>query len=488
MAFQTFSYFVFIFVMVIGYYALPTRMRWVLLLAGSYFFYMCWNATYALLLLFSTVITFAASLLIDSANRKGEKYKKHKKIYVALSLICNLGILFFFKYWNMIAATLNDGFTWLAIPLQVQRTSVLLPVGISFYIFQALGYTIDVYRGDVKATRHFGKYALFVSFFPQLVAGPIERSSNLLYQFDEIHRPNFDVMRAGAIKILVGLIKKVLIADRLAVLVDIVFSNAEQYGAPAYIVAVVCFAFQIYCDFSGYSDIAIGSAGLLGFRLMQNFDRPYFSTSIAEFWRRWHISLSSWFRDYLYFPLGGSRRSMLRWALNTMIVFLVSGLWHGAEWTFVAWGGLNGLYQIVGRVTKSRRDHLIQAVGMNPDGRLRQVMAMFCTFVLTCFAWLLFRADNFTQLQLIFSRLISTWEFDSLLQLIHLVNGRECLLMAILVLSLLVIEWISQKHDLYAKLITSSLPLRWSVYLALMFVLILFGKYNESPSFIYFQF
>lgn len=490
MAFQTFTYFVFLLGMVVGYYALPTRLRWVLLLAGSYFFYICWNARYALLLLLSTAVTYAAALLIDRANgiEDGRARVRRKKAYVALSLVCNLGILFFFKYWNMIAATLDGALELAGLSARAPRLQVLLPVGISFYIFQALGYTVDVYRGDVRATRHFGKYALFVSFFPQLVAGPIERSSRLLHQFDEIHRPNFETMRQGAFQILLGLIKKVLVADRLAVLVDMVYRQAGEYGAPAYIVATVCFAFQIYCDFSGYSDIAVGSAGVLGYRLMRNFDRPYFSRSIGEFWRRWHISLSSWFRDYLYFPLGGSRTTAARWALNTMVVFLASGLWHGADWTFVAWGALNGAYLVAGRFTKSARDRALRALGVNPEGRLRQGLAVICTFALTVFAWMLFRADSLSQLQVMLTRLFTVWELESLWRLIRLVNGRECLLMALLVLGVLALEWAGRKRDLTAAVFRLPLAARWAVYFALLFVLILFGKYNESPSFIYFQF
>ena len=345
--------------MAAAYFALPHRLRWMLLLAGSYYFYMCWNASYALLMLFSTAVTYACGLLVGRAQSV-----KAKKGWVALSLCLNLSILFFFKYYGLFAGTLQSA---LGGSVRLPQLNVLLPVGISFYIFQALGYTIDVYRGDIAPMRHFGKYALFVSFFPQLVAGPIERSGNLIRQFDEKHRPDYEQIREGAVLILLGLVKKLVISDRLAVLVDKVYGDAAAWGAPAIIVATVCFAIQIYCDFSGYSDIAIGSAKLLGFRLMKNFDRPYFARSIAEFWRRWHISLSSWFRDYLYFPLGGSRVKTGRWVFNLMVVFLISGLWHGASWTFVAWGAINGLYQVIGRFTKTVRDSAYRALHVNPD-------------------------------------------------------------------------------------------------------------------------
>lgn len=478
MAFQTFSYFVFLAVMMAGYFVLPVRMRWALLLAGSYFFYMCWNASYALLMLLSTAVTYLCGLMLARVQTPGGR-----KGCVAASLIINLSILFFFKYYGLLSGTLNSlpgGF------VRLPQINVLLPVGISFYIFQALGYTIDVYRGDIEPVRHFGKYALFVSFFPQLVAGPIERSGNLIKQFDEVHRPDYESMRRGAVLILLGLVKKLVVADRLAVLVDRVYADAAVYGAPAVIVATVCFAFQIYCDFSGYSDLAIGSARMLGFRLMKNFDRPYFSKSIGEFWRRWHISLSSWFRDYLYFPLGGSRVHAARWAFNILLVFLVSGLWHGAAWTFAAWGLLNGVYQVVGRFTKNGRDRLWKAAGIDPEGRLRAWVSIAVTFMLTVLAWMVFRADSFSQLWMLLGKLVSGWEFESLLMLIHQVNGRECLMMALLVAALLAAEW--QKSDITDRLLALPGWARWSISLALLFVLILFGKYNESPAFIYFQF
>ncbi len=476
MAFQTFGYFVFLPVMMAGYFLLPHRARWAWLLAGSYFFYTRWNMAYALLMLLSTAVTYLCGLALGKA-----KTARGRKWCVGASLTVNFAILFFFKYYGLVSGTLNR-LPFVCLP----QLDVLLPVGISFYIFQALGYTIDVYRGDIQPVRHFGKYALFVSFFPQLVAGPIERSGNLIRQFDEEHRPDFESMRYGAEMILLGLVKKLVIADRMAVVADKVYGNIAAYGAPAIIVATVCFAIQIYCDFSGYSDLAVGSARMLGFRLMKNFDRPYLSRSIGEFWRRWHISLSSWFRDYLYFPLGGSRVGWGRWALNILVVFLVSGLWHGAAWTFAAWGALNGLYQVIGRATKKGRDELWRRAHVDPDGRLRAAWATLCTFALTVVAWMIFRADSFAQLVQIGQKLFSGWELQSLGQLIYLVNGRECLMMALLALGLFAAEW--PKTGISERLNALPLPVRWTILLALLFLLILFGKYSESPAFIYFQF
>lgn len=465
---------------------LPQRWRWALLLPASYFFYACWNTAYALLMLLSTVITYLSGLLIERAGQleDADKRVKRRKLWVGVSFASNLIILFTFKYANMFFASIDSLAGAVGLGAFMPRLDWLLPVGISFYTFQALSYTMDVYRGDVEASHHFGKYALFVSFFPQLVAGPIERSSRLLKQFDEIHRPDFDMMRSGALSILLGLCKKLLIADRLAVLVDLVYNNVGEYGAPAYTVATVCFAFQIYCDFSGYSDIAVGSAQLLGFRLMRNFDRPYLSRTIGEFWRRWHISLSSWFRDYLYIPLGGSRVSLPRWIFNTMVVFACSGLWHGADWTFVLWGALNGLYLVLGRLFSPLREKLWHGY----CGKVRTALATVSTFTLTCFAWSLFRANNIAELGVMLGRFISCWELGSLAQLVHLVNGRECILMAILLFVFVIIELMGHGDALKAKLYTAPLALRWTVYLVLLFALILFGKYNESPAFIYFQF
>ena len=480
LAFQTFGYFTFLALIMAAYFALPHRMRWALLLGGSYFFYMCWNASYALLMLFSTAVTYLCGLLVSKAGST-----KAKKGWVALSLALNLSILFFFKYYGLFSGTLSSV---LGGAVRLPQVDVLLPVGISFYIFQALGYTVDVYRGDIEPVRHFGKYALFVSFFPQLVAGPIERSGNLIRQFEEEHRPDFESMRLGAVYILLGLVKKLVIADRLAVLVDKVYANIGAYGAPAIIVATTCFAFQIYCDFSGYSDIAIGSARMLGFRLMKNFDKPYFSRTIGEFWRRWHISLSSWFRDYLYIPLGGSRVRTARWAANILIVFLFSGLWHGAAWTFAAWGLLNGLYQVAGRFTRAARDRAYERLHIAPDGAVRTVISIACTFALTVFAWMFFRADSFAQVGQVLGKLTGGWEFGTLISLMFEVNGSECLLMALLVAGMMGLEWLACRTDLTERFFRLRAPVRWALCFGLLFVLILFGKYNESPAFIYFQF
>jgi len=495
LAFQSFSYFIFLIGILAAYYLVPIRFRWGLLLAGSYFFYMCWNACYALLLMLTTVTTFISGALISRANQITDEKRRvrQKKGWALACITLNIAILFCFKYGNMFFSFLGVITDVLGLFATWPKGEWLIPVGISFYTFQALGYMIDVYRGKVTAARHFGKYALFVSFFPQLVAGPIARSSALLKQFDEIHRPDFEIMRKGALMILTGLVKKLLIADRLAVLVNLVYENVGEYSAPAYAVATVCFAFQIYCDFSGYSDIAIGSAKLLGFRLVRNFDRPYFAASIQDFWKRWHITLGTWFRDYVFIPLSGfliKRKWGFRpvYLLASLVVWLLTGLWHGSSLGFILWGFLHGLYLAVGFLTARVRSSLYNKLRFRTETFPFRLCAMLLTFMLTCFSWIFFRANTPADLQLLLTGLITHWDFSSLAKLVYLVNGRECLLIAALALGLFIVECLAPKHGWQEWLFARPFPVRWAVYLTLLFGLILFGKYNESPSFIYFQF
>lgn len=329
MLFNSFAYAIFLPLVLIVYWAIPTKFRWLLLLIASYYFYMRWNYKYVVLILFTTIVSYSVALLLEQT-----KNQVLKRMYVVLSLMLCLGVLFVFKYFNFAMGTLSR-----FIVFEPRYLDLLLPVGISFYTFQTLSYVIDVYRGDIAAERNFGIYAAYVSFFPQLVAGPIERPSNLLPQIKEDHVFNIENADYGVRLILWGLFKKMLIADNLAVFVDLVFEDIYSYSGGAILIATLFFTIQIYCDFSGYSDIARGSAKLFGIELMENFKSPYFSTSVKDFWGRWHISLSSWFKDYLYIPLGGNRVKKIRNCVNVLITFLVSGLWHGANWNFVVWGG-----------------------------------------------------------------------------------------------------------------------------------------------------
>ncbi len=347
MLFNSLHFLIFFPIVLIVFYVLPQKLKYFWLLIASYYFYMCWNAKYAVLILFSTVITYLSGLLIEKVKSEDKEQKKKivlKNWIVAGSFTINLGILFFFKYTGFMFVTLEKIFNIMHISLHMPAFDIILPVGISFYTFQALSYTMDVYRDEIKAEKSFFKYALFVSFFPQLVAGPIERSKNLLKQLEGNKRFDFDVAKDGFMLMLWGLFLKIVVADRIGIFVDTVYGDFESFGGLYIVVASILFAIQIYCDFAGYSTIAMGAAQILGIKLMENFDAPYLSTSVADFWRRWHISLTTWFKDYLYIPLGGSRKGTLRKYINKIIVFLISGLWHGAGFSYIVWGGLNGLY------------------------------------------------------------------------------------------------------------------------------------------------
>lgn len=334
MLFNSLSFAVFLPVVFVLYWLLPHKYRWILLLMASYYFYMSWNVKYVVLILFTTLVSYGAGILLEKGWGK-----KRKKAVVATAVTLSLSVLFFFKYFNFISESTVYFFSLFAIQLNHFTLDLLLPVGISFYTFQTLGYVIDVYKGDVKAERHLGYYATFISFFPQLVAGPIERTKNLMPQIKAVHKFDYEQATYGLKLMAWGFFKKIVIADTLSQYVSKVYGTPHDYQGFALVLATIFFALQIYCDFSGYSDIAIGTAKLMGIDLMTNFRSPYFSQNVKEFWGRWHVSLSTWFRDYVYIPLGGNRVSKFRHALNLMITFLVSGLWHGANWTFVAWGG-----------------------------------------------------------------------------------------------------------------------------------------------------
>ena len=384
MLFNSLHFLVFFPVVVLFYLIIPRKARGLWLLLASYYFYMSWNPQYALLMGASTVITFITGILLEKSNNDLKK-----KLCVTVSFVINLGILFFFKYFDFALENVNRILEALSITVIEKPFDVLLPVGISFYTFQALGYTVDVYRGDISAEKNIVKYSLFVSFFPQLVAGPIERSENLLIQIRNIETKklwNQKRIRDGLMLMLWGFFQKLMVADRAAIAVNAVYNQYQVFGGGEIFLATVLFAFQIYCDFDAYTNIARGAAKICGFELMANFKQPYFAANIADFWRRWHISLSSWFRDYLYIPLGGSRVSAVRNWANLMITFLVSGAWHGASWHFIAWGGLHGAYQIVGKW----KNALLKDKKLRPP----KILEIAVTFVLVTFAWMIFRANS----------------------------------------------------------------------------------------------
>lgn len=385
MLFNSFSFLVFLPIVVFVYYCIPNKARYIWLLITSYYFYMNWNAKYALLLFLSTFITYMCGIYLYKVDEQRlSNAVICKKVCVATGLVVNLSILVFFKYFNFLVDNLNVIFE-----NRVGHFDVLLPVGISFYTFQALGYIVDVYRGEIKAERNFLKYALFVSFFPQLVAGPIERSKNLLEQINQTQKFDFEKMRDGIFLMVWGYFLKLVVSDRIAIFVNTVYGDIETFGGSYLILATALFAIQIYCDFAGYSVIAMGTAELLGFSLMENFNAPYLSSSVTEFWRRWHISLSSWFKDYLYIPLGGNRRGRWKKYRNTMIAFLLSGLWHGASWTFVIWGGLNGIYQVLEDVFGLGKRKAKTWIG--------NILRIGISFILVDFTWIFFRAESITQ-------------------------------------------------------------------------------------------
>ena len=475
MLFNSLQFAFFFIIIVTLYFSIPHRYRWMLLLAGSYFFYMCWNWKYIILIMISTFIDYFSGLRMAALKQRSQRLK-----YLLLSLFTNLGLLFTFKYFNFFSDSLNSGLELLGLSVHIPYIHVLLPVGISFYTFQTLSYSIDVYRGKIKAERHLGIFALYVSFFPQLVAGPIERASRLLPQF--YRRNEFDEARvvSGLRLMLWGLFKKIVVANRVALYVDAVYNNAELHSGLTLLFATYLFAFQIYCDFSGYSDIAIGAARVLGYDLMKNFNRPYFAKTITEFWSRWHISLSTWFRDYVYIPLGGNRKGELRMFINLFIVFLVSGMWHGANWTFLVWGALHGFYAAMSKLTLPLRDRIVAQL------RLPKIVVdsvrMFVAFQLVCLGWVYFRAASIEQAHYIITQIFSfDWSGLFITALDQLVYG----LVSILLLLAVDVsqEWFGAGKSFSMR----PRSIRWASYVILIVVMVLIGVFDESQ-FIYFQF
>lgn len=490
MLFNSLPFLLFLPLVVLLYYVFPGKVRNIWLLIASYFFYGCWNIQYTALIAFSTLVTYACALLLDRIDRRdAQNTLRNKKLIVAASLVINLGILFLFKYYNFFAKAFNS-----LLGMQTPLLDLLLPVGISFYTFQALGYTIDVYRKTVPAERNLVDYALFVSFFPQLVAGPIERTGNLLPQLKRTPAFNAEEVKRGMLTMLFGYFLKLVIADRAAIAVN------NIYNAPAgdvtgleLILATVLFAFQIYGDFAGYSLIAIGAARTMGITLMQNFRQPYLSVSISDFWRRWHISLSGWFRDYLYFPLGGSRRSQLCTCINLGVVFLASGLWHGAKYTFVLWGLLHGAYMIVERLAKKPAARLMQRLGIRNNGVLPTILGTLFTFALVCFGWIFFRANDLTQAFGILHRIFTATTLAGFpAQALRLLSLPDWIvLLAALGILLAVSINANAGGNLLAAVERRPRAVRWVFYYALAFAVILLGIYGpayDAAAFIYFQF
>ena len=435
--------------------------------------------------MFSTVVDYLAAIKLEQA-------KEHwrKRLYLGLSLGANLGLLFFFKYYNFFNKAVGDVLAPLGYEYSYSLLNILLPVGISFYTFQTLSYTIDVYRGQQKAQRHFGKFALFVSFFPQLVAGPIERSTQLMPQFDKQFDFDYERITHGLRQMFWGLFKKVVIADRVAVIVNQVYNNPSEYDGFALALATFFFAFQIYCDFSGYSDIAIGCARVFGFDLMVNFNKPYYAKTISEFWKRWHISLSTWFRDYVYIPLGGNRTVKWRWYYNLFITFFISGIWHGANWTFVIWGALHGGYLILALMMQPLKDALYDQLKIRSSNVIIKMWQAGTTFLMVCFAWIFFRANSASDAFMIVKRIggmsfdIKSW-IHSLSQLGIDKNG---LLMAFASIAIMeLVHLLDRNESVLVKVRRLPLIPRWGIYYAFMIYFLFFGSFGQQD-FIYFQF
>lgn len=478
MLFNSVAFFWFFLIVTAGYFVMPSRWRWAWLLAASCYFYMQFIPLYILILLITIVIDYWAGMKI------AESEDRAKRMWLVFSVVSTCAVLFVFKYYNFFIGNLNGLASFLGWNYSIGLLEIILPIGLSFHTFQSLSYVIEIYRGHQKPERHFGIYSLYVMFYPQLVAGPIERPQNLLHQLREHHA--FDVARVtdGVRLIMWGLFKKMVIADRLAIFADQVFNHPSEYAGWPVAVATLFFAFQIYCDFSGYSDIARGTARVMGFELMLNFDRPYFSRSISEFWRRWHMSLSTWFKDYLYISLGGNRGSAVRTSLNLFITFVISGFWHGANWTYVVWGALNGFYLIMGRLLATPRSVLFRASGLEAFPRTLGGLRLATTFLLICLTWIFFRAADVGQAWMLLSSLLSEarWPEGGLGT-----TGASFVLSGALIGFLLFCEFFQKRRGETAWISMLAGPWRWGLYFFLV-TAILFLKVDRHQQFIYFQF
>lgn len=445
-----------------------------MLLLASYVFYALWNLPYTGLLILVTLSTYSAALLLHKA-----KNHARKKLIVILCVCCNAGILFFFKYCLFFLKTITTIVTFSGISLAPPSIDILLPIGISFYTFKTISYIIDVYREHIVPEKNLILFALYVSFFPSLLAGPIDRATTLLPQFRKHHRFSVHAMTLGAQLIWWGLFKKVVIADRLGIYVDSIFNNVVHHTGPSFVVAAYFYTIQIYCDFSGYTDIARGIAALFGVHLMQNFNLPYFATTITDFWRRWHITLSTWFRDYLYIPLGGNRKGSIRTYCNLLITMAVCGLWHGASWTFILWGVLHGCMLCVSRATLALRNKIYGHLRL--PAQAITVLRTVITFNTVCFLWIFFRANTISDAFTIISRIGSGWPclFTDTMIMVHGILG---------IVVLLIVECIQRQGiSLRRKIVLLPVPARWLLYVVAIFSIVLFGV-DGGAQFIYFQF
>ena len=479
MLFNSIDFAIFLPIVFTLYWVLRNQLKLqnLLIVIASYIFYGMWDWRFLFLILFSTVVDYTMGILIERNDSKNKK-----KLFLWISILVNLGFLGYFKYSNFFLENFVYAFSFLGQDLKFRGLEIVLPVGISFYTFQTLSYTIDVYRKKLSPTKDFIAFSAFVSFFPQLVAGPIERATHLLPQFYRKRKFDYKLAVNGMRQILWGLFKKVVIADNCAQFANQIFNNYEDYSGSTLILGAVFFTFQIYGDFSGYSDIAIGISRLFGFDLMRNFAYPYFSRDIAEFWRRWHISLSTWFRDYLYIPLGGSRGGMWMKIRNTFIIFLVSGFWHGANWTFIIWGALNALYFLPLLLGGKNRNHLEVVAYDKSLPSFKEILQIGVTFGLTVFAWIFFRAENLGHAFGYISRIFHKTIF-SVPAIV-----KDCKQILILLIFFLIIEWLGRRKHFALEFEKGDHRfLKWTLYSLIVLLIGLFMQTEETP-FIYFQF
>jgi D-alanyl-lipoteichoic acid acyltransferase DltB (MBOAT superfamily) len=492
MLFNSLEFLVFFPVVTIIYFLLPHKWRWLHLLIASCVFYAAFIPAYILILFATIIIDYIAGILIENAAQP------RRKMFLALSIVANVGVLAIFKYYNFFVENVNVlldsvGITSYDVPLW----NIILPIGLSFHTFQAMSYTIEVYRGKEKAERHFGIYALYVMFYPQLVAGPIERPQNILHQFHERKYFKYENVTTGLKLMMWGMFKKVVIADRLAGFTDPVFNDPHSHPPLVIIIAILFFSIQIFCDFSGYSDIALGSARVMGFSLMKNFDKPYHSKNISEFWKRWHISLSTWFRDYLYISLGGNRVSVPRWYFNLFFVFLVSGFWHGAAWTFIIWGALHGVYLVAAIILDKPKKAIKDTIGLSKLPKLDTAQQVLVTFALVAIAWVFFRANSVPDAIYILGKIpagvadgvkVALGQLSPHVALANMpVYGIDLVLSFAVIAFLEVIHIIQTKQNMIYAINNKPIYIRWGVYYAMILMIIFLGVY-ENRQFIYFQF
>jgi D-alanyl-lipoteichoic acid acyltransferase DltB (MBOAT superfamily) len=486
--FNSFNFAIFLPIVFVVYWLIGKkniRYQNILLLVSSYFFYACWDWHFLFLLIFSTLLDYFTGIKMSDATEKSKR-----KFWFWLSVLINLGFLGVFKYYNFFASSFADSLSHIGLQVNPWTLKVILPVGISFYTFHGLSYVIDIYKGRIKAERNFIDYSVFVSFFPLLVAGPIERATHLLPQIQKEREFDYSKAVDGLRQILWGLFKKVVIADNCATYANKIFNNSSDYSGSTLVLGVLFFTFQIYGDFSGYSDIALGTARLFGIELLRNFSFPYFSRDIAEFWRRWHISLSTWFRDYLYIPLGGSKGGTWMKVRNTFIIFLVSGFWHGANWTFIIWGLLNALFIMPSIIFNTNRSNLdIVAQGKTLPS-IKELFSIVITFSLTVFAWIFFRSENLHHaLSYIKRMFIGLKEKSTYVQALNFVHWEVGLAIPMILIVFMIIEWQGREGqyalgDIDRK---TNRVTRWFFYSIIIFIIGMFMQTEETP-FIYFQF